>query len=169
MLGTPQGYRGKDVIARSWDIVEAFEVNVFSARVPTLFAALLQQPVGMRNIASLEYAACGAAPMPLELARSFETATGVKIVEGYYGLTEGACVSSTNPLDGERRIGSIGLRLPYQQMIAVILDEAGSYAVDGKLSLDRFCALDHALVSYSGGNLSGVTDEALARAASRYR
>lgn len=31
------------------------------------------------------------------------------------------------------------------------------------LSLDRFCALDHALVSYTGGGVSGVTDEALAR------
>jgi len=31
------------------------------------------------------------------------------------------------------------------------------------LSLDRFCALDHALVSYNGGSLTGVTDEALAR------
>jgi DNA-binding transcriptional LysR family regulator len=30
------------------------------------------------------------------------------------------------------------------------------------LSLDRFCALDHALVSYAGGSFSGVTDEALA-------
>ena len=29
------------------------------------------------------------------------------------------------------------------------------------LSLDRFCALDHALVSYTGGGFSGVTDEAL--------
>lgn len=32
------------------------------------------------------------------------------------------------------------------------------------LSLSRFCALDHALVSFSGGSLTGVTDEALARA-----
>lgn len=31
----------------------------------------------------------------------------------------------------------------------------------GTLSLDRFCALDHALVSPSGGGFSGVTDEAL--------
>jgi DNA-binding transcriptional LysR family regulator len=35
-------------------------------------------------------------------------------------------------------------------------------AAGGELSLDRFCALDHALVSYSGGAFSGVTDEALA-------
>jgi len=32
-----------------------------------------------------------------------------------------------------------------------------------QLPLDRFCALDHALVSYDGGSFSGVTDEALAR------
>jgi len=32
----------------------------------------------------------------------------------------------------------------------------------GPLTLDAFCALDHALVSYPGGNFSGVTDTALA-------
>jgi len=31
------------------------------------------------------------------------------------------------------------------------------------LSLDRFCALDHVLVSFSGGAFEGVTDAALAR------
>lgn len=36
-------------------------------------------------------------------------------------------------------------------------------AANNALSLDRFCSLDHALVSYHGGSLSGVTDEALAK------
>jgi DNA-binding transcriptional LysR family regulator len=36
-------------------------------------------------------------------------------------------------------------------------------AAKGRLTLDRFCALDHALVSYAGGSFEGVTDEALAR------
>jgi DNA-binding transcriptional LysR family regulator len=36
-------------------------------------------------------------------------------------------------------------------------------AAGDRLSLDRFCALDHALVSHSGRSFSGVTDEALAR------
>ncbi len=31
-------------------------------------------------------------------------------------MTEATCVSSLNPRDGHRAIGSIGLRLPYQQM-----------------------------------------------------
>lgn len=35
-------------------------------------------------------------------------------------------------------------------------------ATGNALSLERFCTLDHALVSYNGGSLSGVTDEALA-------
>jgi fatty-acyl-CoA synthase len=36
-------------------------------------------------------------------------------------------VSSVNPSAGESRAGSIGLRIPYQQMIAAILDDAGQF------------------------------------------
>jgi fatty-acyl-CoA synthase len=50
----------------------------------------------------------------------------VKILEGY-GLTEGACVSSLNPAAGERRVGSIGLPIPYQRMEAVLLDGDGRF------------------------------------------
>ena len=64
--------------------------------------------------------------MPLALIRAFEAKTGVKIIEGY-GLTEGACVSSLNPPEGERLPGSIGLPIPYQRMAAVILGEEGRF------------------------------------------
>lgn len=128
ILGTPQGYRGNGVIANFWALVENFGINFFSG-VPTVYSALLQQPVEGRDISSLDYALCGAAPMPVELFRDFEQRIGVRILEGY-GLTEGACVSSSNPPEGERRVGSIGLRLAYQGMRAVILDEAGAYLRD---------------------------------------
>src|SRR5208283_3014090 len=95
--------------------------------VPTVYASLLQQPIDGADLSSLEYGLCGAAPMPAELFRNFERETGIRILEGY-GLTEGACVSSINPPDGERRIGSIGLSLPYQSMRTAILDQAGAYA-----------------------------------------
>lgn len=36
-------------------------------------------------------------------------------------------------------------------------------AASGAISLDRFCALDHALVSPAGGGFQGVTDHALTR------
>lgn len=125
IIGTPQGYRGPGVIPNFWAMVEHFEVNYFSG-VPTVYAGLLQQPVGRHRISSLEYALCGAAPMSVELFRNFESTSGVNILEGY-GLTEGACTSSCNPPSGERRIGSIGLRIPYQAMRAVILDNEGNY------------------------------------------
>ena len=91
----------------------------------------MQAPLAGRNIESLEAAICGAAPMPAQLFRDFERATGVRILEGY-GLTEGACASSLTPLDAPPRIGSIGLRFPYQDMRAMILDADNAYVRDAE-------------------------------------
>ncbi|ROH86787.1 acyl-CoA synthetase [Stagnimonas aquatica] len=128
VLGTPQGYRGDGVVKRFWEIVEHHRINFFSG-VPTLYAGLMQVPIGGRDIRSLEYGLCGAAPMPVEVFNSFQRQTGLKILEGY-GLTEATCVSSVNPPLGERRPGSIGLRVPGQSMKVVALDEQGGYQRD---------------------------------------
>jgi len=144
VLGTPQGYRGDGVVKRFWEIVAHHRVNFFSA-VPTLYASLLDVPVGAHDVSSLEYGLCGAAPMPVEVLRAFQERTGIRILEGY-GLTEGTCVSSVNPPLGERRLGSIGLRLPGQAMKAVVVDEVGRYARD--------CATDEVgLLVISGANV----------------
>jgi fatty-acyl-CoA synthase len=127
VLGTPSGFRGEGVIPNFWKIVEHYRVNFFSG-VPTVFSALNAVPVGAHDVRSLEYAICGAAPMPPEVFRDFEQRTGLRILEGY-GLTEAACVSSVNPAEGERRVGSIGLRLPYQEMKAVVIED-GRYVRD---------------------------------------
>lgn len=128
LLGTPQGWRGEGVLARFWAMVARHRINFFSG-VPTVYASLLQQPTEGHDLGSLEYGLCGAAPMPHELMRSFQARTGLKILEGY-GLTEGTCVSTVNPPRGERRLGSIWLRLPLQTMKAVLLDDAGRYVRD---------------------------------------
>ncbi|MBM3094717.1 acyl-CoA synthetase [Ensifer sp. T173] len=125
VMGTPQGYRGEGVIPSFWEIIEHYRVVAFSG-VPTVYSALLQVPVDDRDISSVGYGFCGAAPMPVELFRTFEKTTGIRILEAY-GLTEGACVSSVNPPEGERRVGSIGLRLPYQKMAVVRLDDSGGF------------------------------------------
>jgi len=144
VLGTPQGYRGEGVVPGFWKIVQRHRINFFSG-VPTLYASLLQHPVQGHDIGSLEYGLCGAAPMPTELMRSFQEQTGLKILEGY-GLTEGTCVSTCNPPLGERRVGSIGLRLPLQPMKAVVLDDAGRYVRD--------CAVDEVgVIAISGPNV----------------
>lgn len=114
VLGTPAGYRGAGVIQNFWKIVERYKINYFSS-VPTVYSSLLNVPIGQSDIRSLQFALCGAAPMPIEVFQEFERRTGVRILEGY-GLTEGTCVSAVNPAEGERRVGSIGFSLPYQEM-----------------------------------------------------
>ena len=126
LLG-PTGYRDPGVVKHFWKIVEYYRATSFSG-VPTLYTNLLRVPVDA-NIRSLKTAICGAAPMPGEVYKAFERHTGVSILEGY-GLTEATCASSTNPRYGERRVGSIGLRYPYQAMKAVLLDQHGGYVRD---------------------------------------
>ena len=127
VLSPPQGYRAPGLFQNFWKIVEFYKVNFFSG-VPTVYSALLNVPIDA-DVSSLEYAICGAAPMPVEVFREFEKRTGIKILEGY-GLTEGTCVSSVNPPAGERRIGSIGFRIPYQPMKVVEVDAEGNYVRD---------------------------------------
>ncbi|MBC7170899.1 MAG: AMP-binding protein, partial [Polyangiaceae bacterium] len=113
--------------------------------VPTLYSALLQVPNGRHDVSTLEYGLCGAAPMPTEVMRVVEERVGIKILEGY-GLTEATCISSGNPPRGERRRGSIGLRLPGQEMKAVVLDERGAHVRD--------CAVDEVgVIVVSGPNV----------------
>ncbi|NIA25674.1 MAG: acyl-CoA synthetase [Gammaproteobacteria bacterium] len=128
VLATAEGYRDADLLTNFWKIVEHYRVNFFSG-VPTVYAGLLRVPVADHDISSLQFAICGAAPMPVEVFRTFEERTGLRILEGY-GLTEGTCVSSVNPAAGDRRIGSIGFRIPYQEMKTVVLDEEGRYVRD---------------------------------------
>lgn len=117
---SPLGFRDVTIIKHFYNIVEHYQANFFSS-VPTVLSALLEVPVGQCNIDSLEYAICGAAPLSIELFKRFEQHTGMKILEGY-GLTECACASSVNPKDGERKVGSIGLTIPFQRMKVALLD-----------------------------------------------
>ena len=114
VLLSPSGYRDPRTFAAFWRSVARYRATFFSA-VPTVLSALLDVPRDGADIGSLRFAICGAAPLAPELFQRFEQATGLRLLEGY-GMTEATCVSSVNPRDGERAIGSIGLRLPYQQM-----------------------------------------------------
>ncbi|MFO8113175.1 MAG: acyl-CoA synthetase [Desulfosalsimonadaceae bacterium] len=125
---SPMGYRDPSIMKNFYKIVEKYRAEKFSA-VPTILSVLLDIPVGDADISSLDYAICGAAPLSVELFKRFEAHTGMKILEGY-GLTEGAVASAINPKDGERKVGSVGIRMPYQQVKIVILDETGNYVRD---------------------------------------
>jgi fatty-acyl-CoA synthase len=126
----PRGYRDPSVMQNFYKIVEHYRAVSFSA-VPTVLSVLLDIPKGDADISSLRYLVCGAAPLSVELFKRFEEHCGMKILEGY-GLTEGTCGSSFNPYHGQRKVGSIGLRLPYQQMKIFMVDEEGKYVRDAE-------------------------------------
>lgn len=80
--------------------------------VPTMYKALLSHPeVSKYSLRSISYCISGGAPLPMEVKRQFEAATGCTLVEGY-GLTEASPVCACNPLSGVNKEGSIGLPLP---------------------------------------------------------
>ncbi|MEW6187121.1 MAG: acyl-CoA synthetase [Thermodesulfobacteriota bacterium] len=125
---SPNGYRDPNIIKNFYRIVEKFKPVFFSC-VPTVLSMLLDTPVGSADISSLRHLICGAAPLSVELFRRFEAHSKMKILEGY-GLTESTCASAVNPKDGERRIGSVGLRVPYQKIKVAVLDQEGQYQRD---------------------------------------
>ena len=108
--------------------------------VPTMFQALLDDPaIARTDFSSLRICISGGAPLPLPLKARFEAATGARVVEGY-GLTESAGVVSTNPYEGEERVGTIGQVLPGTRVRLLDrevperdapLGEAGELAVQG--------------------------------------
>ena len=107
---TPQGYRGDGVFDNFWKLIERWKVT-FIITVPTAISAKMQRPIDA-DISTIKTAFSGSAPLPQELYKRFEKATGVNLIEGY-GMTEATCVVSVNPLDGEKKIGSVGITFPY--------------------------------------------------------
>lgn len=107
---TPQGYRGEGVMDNFWKLVERWKIT-FIITVPTAISAKMQRPINA-DVSSVKTAFSGSAPLPLELFRRFEKATGVKLIEGY-GLTEATCLVSCNPIDGVKKVGSIGIPFPH--------------------------------------------------------
>ncbi|MEM7132218.1 MAG: acyl-CoA synthetase [Chloroflexota bacterium] len=131
IMGTPQGYRGEGVVDNLWKILDHYNCTSFSS-VPTLISTMLNVPIGDADLSKLKYSTSGAAPLPVETANQFTERTGIELLEGY-GLTESTSVASVNPKLGEKRIGSVGLRLPYQEMRTAI--------VNGD-QFERFCEVD---------------------------
>jgi long-chain acyl-CoA synthetase len=63
------------------------------------------------DLRSIEWFLSGSAPLPVEVMRRFEELTGGKVLEGY-GLTEAAPVTHSNPREGLRKPGSVGIPMP---------------------------------------------------------
>jgi long-chain acyl-CoA synthetase len=109
--------------------VSRYRATYFSA-VPAIYARLAELPAAqLGDTSSVRFAVCGAAPVSRELLQRSESRFGFPIIEGY-GLTEGTCASTVNPLHGERKPGTVGVALPGQQVATMRAD--GSFAPAGE-------------------------------------
>ncbi len=82
--------------------------------VPTLYTRLIQEAqTRAHKPPPLRLYVSGSAPLSPQTFAEFETQFGQKILERY-GMTE-TIMNMTNPYDGERRPGTVGLPFPRQQ------------------------------------------------------
>ncbi len=93
------------------DVIKRTHPTIFPG-VPALYLAIANYPkVRSYGVASIRMCVSGSAPLPVEVQEAFEKLTRGRLIEGY-GLTEASPVTHSNPLKGERRVGSIGMPLP---------------------------------------------------------
>ncbi|AXI54321.1 malonyl-CoA synthase [Sulfitobacter sp. JL08] len=79
--------------------------------VPTFYTRLLDTPEFTREVAAhMRLFVSGSAPMLAETHTAFFERTGHRILERY-GMTE-TNMNTSNPYEGERRVGSVGFPLP---------------------------------------------------------
>lgn len=109
--------------------IETLKPTYFSG-VPTIYALLAALPDDViPDTSSLRFAVCGAAPVSQELLTRSEERFGFVMIEGY-GLTEGTCCSACNPVEGVRKLGSVGPALAGQQI--KIVDPQGTELPTGE-------------------------------------
>jgi len=91
--------------------------------VNTLFNALLHQKEFRKlDFSNFKVSVGGGMAVQNAVAKEWKELTGVALVEGY-GLSETSPLASANPIDGNERIGTIGM--PVSSTELKILDEEG--------------------------------------------
>lgn len=124
LLCGPSGFRNPFMIGDCWKIIARHGVTT-AAVVPTILSVLKDLPI-TGDISSLRQIVSGAAPLPTALIEAIGTKTDAEIVETY-GMTEASTFCARNPVGGEKRPGSVGPFVPYQEF-RLVDDSTGENA-----------------------------------------
>jgi long-chain acyl-CoA synthetase len=136
----PDPRAGKPPMTELLADIEKYKGTILHC-VPALYAGIVNHPnITKFDLSTIKACGSGAAPLPPELAKQFEAATGATLFEGY-GLTETAPLATANPsLKDKRKFGSIGV--PISDTYVTVLDletgnkelaqgETGEIAISG--------------------------------------
>ncbi|MEG4595032.1 long-chain-fatty-acid--CoA ligase [Microcoleus sp. F8_C2] len=122
------------ILHRRFDLEEILQIIVnhkvtMFFGVPTVFIKMLNTDTSSYDITSVHYYFSAAAPMPIEIAQSWQNKYGFVIYEGY-GLTETSPFASYNH-DLKYKLGSIGT--PIENVEMKIVDAKGHQVPSGEL------------------------------------
>ncbi len=117
---------------RFWELTEERRITWINA-VPAIIAVLAMGPA-VRPAGRVRFVRSASAPLPPSVLRRFEEASGIPVVETY-GMTEAASMIASNPLDGPRKAGSVGL--PAGTEVRVAQPAAGRYVRCPALTVGR--------------------------------
>ena len=116
--------------ADTWRRLGRGDVTLFMG-VPTLYHRLLAAaPTPPPDLGAVRLFISGSAPLREDTACDWETLTGARILERY-GMTE-VGMAASNPVHGERRIGSVGPALPGVEL-RVVDRETGATVPAGRV------------------------------------
>ena len=105
------GSSSASISARGRRLFDAFQPTLFFG-VPTIYVRLLELPRrrGASDRRRMRLFVSGSAPLPAHVLEAFRERFGHTILERY-GMSETLMIIS-NPYEGERRAGTVGLPLP---------------------------------------------------------
>ena len=112
--------------------IKRYHPTIFPG-VPNMYMAINRfRGVRRFGLSSIDACISGSAPLPVEVQEAFEKLTKGRLVEGY-GLTEASPVTHANPLNGIRKVGSIGIPLPSTEAAVVDLIHGRKEVEDGQI------------------------------------
>ncbi|WP_108812259.1 AMP-binding protein [Sphingorhabdus sp. Alg231-15] len=124
LLCGPSGFRNPFMLGDFWKIIEAHHVTS-AAVVPTVLSVLKDIPI-TSDVSSLRQIVSGAAPLSPALIEAITSIVDTEIVETY-GMTEASTFCARNPAGGEKRAGSVGPFVPYQEGRIVENEDEGPH------------------------------------------
>jgi fatty-acyl-CoA synthase len=124
----PNGLRDRVAIRDFLKNAERFGATTLAA-VPAIWSALLSQPSDGIDLSTVKRGIVAAASVPAEMAQQAEDKFAIPLLEGW-GMTELHGFATLNPLAGENRNGSIGIRFPYTQVRIAQVDGDGNWQRD---------------------------------------
>ncbi|HSG44773.1 MAG TPA: AMP-binding protein [Anaerolineales bacterium] len=115
---------------RTLELLSSGECSVFMA-VPTIHKRLLDVPnANQFDLSKVRLITSGSDRLPDEVFSGYQKTFGYTLLERY-GMTETG-MNCSNPLNGERRIGSVGHPLPGVEL-RIVHSETGEILPDGEI------------------------------------